>query len=203
MDARTLAADERRDLLAFCRTLSDDDWNAPSLCDGWRVRDVVAHVVDIYELGILRVAGRFIRTGFSVDGFNGVGVRRWSIRPTSDICDALERHIELNRLTAIGGGTLALADALVHHQDIRRPLLRPRTIPAERLRCVLDSPDPFTGVAKRVDDLRLEASDVDWSKGDGPLVRGPGEALALAMAGRTIVLDELEGDGVDILRARF
>jgi uncharacterized protein (TIGR03083 family) len=203
MDAKALAAAERADLLAFCRTLSDEDWLAPSLCEGWRVRDVAAHTYLIDSLGPLGTVTRFVQARFSVDRFNALGVKRWAQRPTADILAALERHTELTRLSSIGGGALALADVLVHHQDIRRPLHRPRAIPSDRLVCVLDNPDPFTGVAKRATDLRLEAADIGWTRGDGPLVRGPGEALVMAMAGRQVALDELEGDGVPILRERY
>ncbi|MBO0855301.1 MAG: hypothetical protein J2P18_16240, partial [Nocardia sp.] len=91
---------------------------------------------------------------------------------------------------------------LVHHQDIRRPLGRPRQIPAERLIAVLGRPDPFARPGRFTRGLRMVATDVAWSSGSGPEVRGTGEALALAMVGRPIVLDELTGDGVRTLRER-
>jgi len=56
---------------------------------------------------------------------------------------------------------------------------------------------------KTVDGLRWVATDVDWSYGGGAEVQGPGEALVLAAAGRTVVLDELSRDGVDPLRTRL
>ena len=99
--------------------------------------------------------------------------------------------------------SIALADVLVHHQDIRRPLGRPRTIPPDRLLRVLDHPDPFAVPRRRTKGLRFVATDVPWSSGDGPEVRGTGEAIAMAVAGRPSVVAELSGDGVPVLSDRL
>lgn len=196
-----MVADERRDLVAFLRTLSDDEWETPSLCDGWRVRDVVAHLCyDAMSLpAYLLVA---VRSAFGADRMNARLVDAERRTPTSALTDKLE--------TTIGGGNfvtlvpkLALADVVVHHQDIRRPLGRRREVPQERILSVLDHPDQFTSPRRRTRGLRFVATDVAWSKGDGLEVRGTGEALALAIAGRSVVLDELEGEGVDLLRRSF
>lgn len=60
-----------------------------------------------------------------------------------------------------------------------------------------------TSSRKRADGLRLAATDVEWSHGEGPEVHGTGEAILLALTGRPVVLDELTGDGVATLRARI
>ena len=98
-----------------------------------------------------------------------------------------------------------LADKMIHHQDIRRPLGYPRAVPAERvevsLRRVIASRWVFGGY-RRVEGLRVEASDMDFTHGDGPLVFGSGEALLLVLAGRPAAIDDLEGDGLPLLRFR-
>jgi uncharacterized protein (TIGR03083 family) len=201
MTARTLVADERRDLVSLLRTLSDEEWQAPSLCDGWRVRDVVAHV--LYDsIPTRRYLAIMVRGRFSVDRINGRLVDREQETPTPQLVDRLE--------SSIGGGAFArlapaaaLADVLVHHQDIRRPLGRQRSIPEERLVSVLNHPDPFALPWRHTRGMRFVATDVDWSKGRGPEVRGTGEAIALATVGRPVVLDELAGDGVPELRRRL
>jgi hypothetical protein len=60
----------------------------------------------------------------------------------------------------------------------------------------------FVGAKKRVAGLRLVATDVGWSHGDGPQVTGPGEAILLAASGRPAGLEDLSGDGVATLRSR-
>jgi uncharacterized protein (TIGR03083 family) len=98
-----------------------------------------------------------------------------------------------------------LVDHVVHQQDIRRPLGMPRQVPEDRLVAVFDAAPGiggFFGAKKRGADLKLVATDVDWTHGDGPEVRGAGEAILLGLSGRPIVLDELEGDGVETLRGR-
>jgi uncharacterized protein (TIGR03083 family) len=98
-----------------------------------------------------------------------------------------------------------LVDQMVHHQDVRRPLGLAREIPGDRLRAALEAAPAVAGpvrAKKRAAGLRLEATDVDWSTGTGPVVRGTGEALLLALTGRQVALAELEGDGVAVLRQR-
>ncbi|WP_028926237.1 maleylpyruvate isomerase family mycothiol-dependent enzyme [Pseudonocardia acaciae] len=199
MAVRRLVADERTDLVAFLRTLSDDDWEAPSLCAGWRVRDVVAHL--LYDAvpvsSYLLVAARCR----AADRINEHWVDRARSLPPSTLVDRLESSVGKGLFAAVAP-SIALADALVHHQDIRRPLGRERTIPPERMLAVLDRPDPFARPGPRARGLRFVATDVPWTRGDGPEVRGTGEAIALAVAGREAVLDELAGDGVAVLRGR-
>jgi uncharacterized protein (TIGR03083 family) len=199
--ARRLVADERRDLVTLLRTLSDEEWQAPSLCDGWRVRDVAAHVlydvIPTWQYLAILVKGRF-----SVDRINNRLVDREQETPTSQLVDRLESSIGRGALARLAPAT-ALADVVVHHQDIRRPLGRPRCIPEERLVSVLNHPDPFALPWRHTRGLRFVATDVDWSNGRGPEVRGTGEAIVLATVGRPVVLDELTGDGVPELRRRL
>lgn len=102
------------------------------------------------------------------------------------------------------GGAIALTDGLIHQQDIRRPLGLPRTIPAERLvpalRTALFGPT-LLGVI-RVRDVRLVAADIDWTFGRGPEVRGTGEAILMAVAGRPDAVADLAGPGQARLIAR-
>lgn len=99
-----------------------------------------------------------------------------------------------------------LGDVVMHQRDIRRPLGRPREIPVERLTFVADhlKKRGFPLPAKqRIKGVRLEATDADWSHGDGPVARGPLEAFVMTIGGRAVALNELEGNGVEILRARL
>jgi hypothetical protein len=102
------------------------------------------------------------------------------------------------------GGAIGLTDGMIHQQDIRRPLGLPRTIPAERLvpalRTALFAPT-LLGVV-RVRGVRLVASDLDWSFGRGPEVRGPAEAILMTVAGRQAAVGELSGPGQPQLARR-
>ena len=142
------------------------------------------------------------RAGFSVDRMNARAVERLKDTDCAQLVDALERSVR-GGVVATLVPSLALADVLVHHQDIRRPLNRPRAIPPARVVSVLDHPDPFASPRRRTHGLRFAATDVSWSRGDGPEVRGTGEAIVMAIAGRTAALDDLSGDGVRVLRTRF
>jgi uncharacterized protein (TIGR03083 family) len=104
-------------------------------------------------------------------------------------------------------GRDVLADHVIHHQDIRRPLAQQRRVPADRLRIALDSlprnKTSFFNTKKVAEGLRLVATDMEWSFGDGPEVSGPGEALVMALGRRPVALDELAGDGLPTMSARI
>lgn len=200
-----LVADERRDWALFLRTLSEPQWDAPSLCEGWTVRDVVSHAVGYEEASRVTVVGRFVRGGFRLSGANAVSLRDREPVSSTDLVDELERNLVPRGPTSRFGGRVGLLDAVVHHQDIRRPLGLPRSIPDERLVACLDfAPMALPlGAYPRIRGLRLSATDVDWSVGRGPSVSGPGESLLMAMAGRKVEYDNLDGPGVATLLARI
>ncbi|WP_194820441.1 maleylpyruvate isomerase family mycothiol-dependent enzyme [Nocardia sp. XZ_19_385] len=198
MGIRELLASERLELVTLLRTLTDEEWETPSLCAGWKVRDVIGHLL-YDDVGALAYGAVIARNGFSIDKANAYLVRKARALSTTQLVDKFEAA---DGTLSKYSPTLALADTLVHQQDIRRPLGRPRTISADRLKLVLDHPDPFAFPWKRTKGLRFVATDLDWAKGRGPEVRGPGEALVLAVGGRPVVLDELAGDGVAELRRR-
>jgi uncharacterized protein (TIGR03083 family) len=200
-EVRQMLADERRDIVTMLRTLSDTEWTAPSLCAGWQVRDVVAHL-GLDAVRPLSIAIGIMRYRFSMVRFNDEVVGQAQNLASSELVDRLESTIGCG----IGAALLprvVLTDAVVHHQDILRPLGRHRRIPTDRLLSTLIYPDPSTFPSRLVRGLHFVATDVDWSSGEGPEVYGAGEALALAIAGRSTVLDELDGPGVTILRQRI
>ncbi len=198
-----MAYEERSDLASFLQTLTPEEWNAASLCDRWTVKDVVAHVVSYEELSILGLLKRFAQG--RVIRANEVGVKEFAPLSTDDLVDFLRRHLRPQGLTAGFRGMIALVDGTVHHQDIRRALSRPRTVPVDRLQRILPlvPSNPRLGAGKRIRGLRLQATDVDWTHGSGPDVVGSGEALLMAMTGRRAALDELTGGGQATLAERL
>ncbi|MGH3980445.1 MAG: maleylpyruvate isomerase family mycothiol-dependent enzyme [Pseudonocardiaceae bacterium] len=174
MDLRRLAREERADFAAFLATLSPQQWEAPSLCAGWRVRDVVAHVISYDELDGRGLVGRLVQGRFLPQRANAVGLAQYQTHSPDQLLAVLRDHLEPRGLTAAFGGALALVDGLIHQQDIRRPLGMPRDIPAERLLPALRGAlaAPVIGGFWRVRGVRLVATDLDWSTGQGPEVRG-------------------------------
>ncbi|KFU82480.1 TIGR03083 family protein [Amycolatopsis lurida] len=199
-----LARDERADFAAFLRTLSPEHWDAPTLCSEWTVRQVVAHVVDYDAQRFLDLAGQAVRGGLRLNRMNALGVARNPGRTPEELIARFEDHLEPRGLTSAFGGRVALLDGILHHQDIRRPLGFPREVPPERLRHALAFARyaPPIKARKRARGLRLVATDVGWSAGSGPEVRGAGEALLLSIAGRAAAFDELSGPGAAVLASR-
>jgi len=203
-DLMALAEEERTDLLTLLEGLTDEQWNAPSLCAKWRVRDVATHIVSYDELSTTTTVGTFIRGGLRINAVNAVALQRYGDLEPSAIIDLLKRNLRPNGLPRGFGGGIALTDGTIHHQDIRRALNLPRTIPEHRLAPVLDFAlgAPTLPAKKNAKDLSLNATDVGWSSGQGQEVTGPGEALLMTVAGRPVALAELSGPGLTTLKQR-
>jgi uncharacterized protein (TIGR03083 family) len=201
-DTKAMAHAERSDLADFLATLTPQEWDAPTLCSEWLVRDVVAHMFSYEDLSALGLVRRLAK---GPGAANAVGVAELRDRSPAELVTLVREHLDPRGLTAAFGGRIALTDGTIHHQDIRRPLGRPRGIPPERLRVVLDfakSAPPLRS-RPRIAGLTLRATDLDWQTGDGPLVEGLGEALLMAIAGRAGITSELSGPGVPALEARI
>ncbi|HEU4947333.1 MAG TPA: maleylpyruvate isomerase family mycothiol-dependent enzyme [Kribbella sp.] len=197
---------ERASLAGLLADLTEDEWRVPSLCPGWSVADVAAHVISSPQARPLALLGAMIRARGDFDRLVfEEGRRRGAARP-ADIVAQYRRFAGSRRHPP--GTTIAdpLLDVLVHGQDIAVPLGRPRAMPAEAARVAADriwtKSFPFKA-RKRLAGLRLTATDIDWSAGQGREVRGPIEALVLLLTGRAISLPRLSGDGVGALRDRL
>ncbi len=199
-----LAAAERRDLADLLGTLTAEQWNAPSLCEGWTVRDVVAHLISYEELGYPGIAGTLVRAGFRPGRMNELRSEAYRDRTATQLVGILQAHERPRGFTAAFGGAIGLTDCVIHHQDIRRPLVLPRAVPEERLVEALGFSlrAPVLPSKKNVAGIRAVATDLDWQHGDGPEVTGPGEALLMALAGRADALSELAGPGLPMLADR-
>ena len=205
MDVRRLARDERADLAAFLSTLTPQQWQAPTLCTQWRVRDVVAHIISYDDLGVRALVAVAARARFRPGRINDAALARYDQYTPEQLVALLAGNLQPRGQPAALGGKAGLVETLIHHQDIRRALAQPRAIPAGRLRPALHTaliaPDiarfwPLRGV-------RLVATDLRFSFGVGPLAAGTGEALLMTIAGRRGVISELSGPGQARLAARI
>jgi uncharacterized protein (TIGR03083 family) len=200
-----MACEERQDFADLLSQLAPAQWDQASLCERWRVRDVVAHVVSYDELKPWAVVRRMARAGFIPSRANDIGAAEYASRTPGQLTDLMRACIPPRGLTAGFGGMIALVDGMIHQQDIRRPLGIPRDIPERRLRAVLDYSLTVPAVrgARRTRQVRLIATDLDWTHGSGPEVTGPAEALLMIMARRPDALNQLHGAGKTILAQRF
>jgi uncharacterized protein (TIGR03083 family) len=205
MKISQLAREERADLADFLDTLTPGQWSEPTLCVGWRVQDVVAHMISYDELSPIGTLHRLARGRLRLDRANEVGIAEYVGRGPDELLSLLRRHLVPSGLPAAFGGRPALLDALLHHQDIRLPLGAPREIPPDRLRAALSFAvfAPPVGGVSRARGLRLVATDLDWSRGRGQLVTGPADALLMAVAGRPGATDRLAGPGRTVLAERI
>ncbi|MDT2009254.1 maleylpyruvate isomerase family mycothiol-dependent enzyme [Rhodococcus opacus] len=205
MNTMTLAREEREEIAELLAGLSPQQWESPSLCERWRVRDVAAHVISYDELDPRDLLLRFGKGWFLQARVNQLGVADLADRTTEELVDLIRIHAEPSGLPAGFGGMIGLVDGMIHQQDIRRPLAIPRTIPPQRLRAALDFARfaPLIRGAWRARGVRLVATDLDWSYGRGPQVRGSGEALLMVMAGRRDALGDVTGPGRSKLAAHI
>jgi uncharacterized protein (TIGR03083 family) len=185
------------DLLA---DLTPDEWEHPSLCTGWRVREVAAHIAMTPQKPPLRAMltaaararGNYNRMidQLTVDYAN---------QPVAELVSEIRAKAAVRTLPALTNYRNILFDTMVHGQDIAIPLGRTLEI------------HPFAAAVgaqraasigwpvfdrHRLDGIRLCATDTNWSYGSGREVRGPSRALLLLAAGRTALLHELTGDGL-------
>jgi uncharacterized protein (TIGR03083 family) len=203
-------AEERADIHDFLASLSPEQWNAPSLCAGWQVRDVAVHLlVDgaVQQLGVPRALVMAARFRFSVHRINSWWMERNRGRPTDSIVADFAGPWRPGKVSDRLGPEVGVRATVIHHQDMRRPLGMPRVIPDERLRTALDvilTPRGSTnlGSFERSQGIALRATDVDWSWGQGPEVSGPAESILMALAGRPSALADLAGEGIPALAGR-
>ena len=199
------ARGERDEFAALLENLTPQQWDSPTLCERWRVRDVVAHVIGYDPMSRGQLARRIAKGLVTRGGANAVVVAEYADKSPEELTALMRRYAVPQGLTAGFGGKIALTDGMIHQQDIRRPLGIPRTIAAESLRIALDFTawSPRLLGAVRARGVRLVATDIDWAYGKGPEVRGSGEAILMAMAGRRVALDDLDGPGRAKLTQRF
>ena len=193
---------ERRALIDDLAKLDDTHWMRPSLCDGWTVHDVVAHIVDSAQTTRLGFVVDMARARFDFDRQNANGVER--ARGTTPR-QTLERLRQVASRTSTPPAPIdtRIVEAVVHGEDIRRAVGLTRSYPQDAvvrsLRQQARTSESFGGAKELVGRIRLTATDLDLSIGEGPEVSGPALALLLVISGRRTALNELHGPGVALL----
>lgn len=184
-------------------SLNPDEWDAPSLCSGWRVRDVAGHLALVPSITTWQMISAAPRAGFNPNRINTLLARRAGSVPPPQIVAKLRDHAD-DRTTARALDTRnSLFDVIVHSQDIAIPLRRDFPIPVECVRAGLERvwamAWPFNA-RRLLAGYTLAATDINWRVGTGPQVEGSAISLLLLLTGRTsAVLGALNGAGVEKL----
>jgi uncharacterized protein (TIGR03083 family) len=191
---------QRTSLTLLLEKLTDDQWRQPSLCTGWTMRDVTAHLA-LQQLGVRDVFAMLAHWRGSTDRTIQHMARRHAAARTNAQLIAEIRGMVGSRRHTLGVTYLeVLSDNLIHAQDIAIPLGLHHDMPPEAAAVSATRllsmrwPPPLPSIP-RLAGFRLVATDVAWSHGTGPEVHGPMSALLLACAGRTAALPGLSGDG--------
>lgn len=203
-DVWSMVHAERAALISDLAELDNGRWDEQSLCAGWTVHDVVAHLVHAAQTTRLGATVGFVLAEFDFHRQNSDGIERHRGYSPKETLERLAR-VASRRSTPPAPLDSRLFEAVVHGEDIRRPLGLPRCYPSEAviraLRLQARIPAAFGGAKDLLARVRLSAVDATVSLGNGPAVSGPALSLLLANSGRRVALADLEGEGLAVLTA--
>ena len=196
----TLALIERAAFGVLLRGLTPEQLAMPSLCKGWSVHDVARHVAATNSQSVGSEIGAVILSGFRRSVATHRLAEEWKRRSDRDLLETVV-SADLRGFQGIFP-VRALAEAFLHQQDIRRPLGIPRPYDSRVLTALLEvTPRQRlgTGAPRRVRGVRLVATDLGITVGDGPELTGTAEALLMAAHGRLSALSDCEGPGRTVI----
>jgi uncharacterized protein (TIGR03083 family) len=199
-------ADERRRLAGLLAGLDAAQLATPSLCAGWDMKTVGAHVVSTVLDGTGAFLWLALRRGSMARAIDEMARRR-AQAPADEVVASLHRCADRRISPPLFGPVDPLADVLVHGGDVRIPLGKPFTPDPYLAALAMDfltGPWPFAFVPfGRRRGIRLRATDIGRAWGTGAEARGPVAALMMAICGRTALLHLLDGPGLALLRERL
>lgn len=176
---------QRAGLADLFDTLSDAQWTSPSLCEGWRVRDVAAHLTHSH-MSPPRMILEAVKSGFRFDPM----IRRLAVsdgRSRSDIAAALRGMVGSRKKVPGTSVVQPLIEVLVHGQDIAVPLGIDWPMPTDGALAAAKQLSAATfpiNAAKKIEGLKLVASDADFTVGEGRTVQAPIGDIVMILAGR-------------------
>jgi uncharacterized protein (TIGR03083 family) len=199
-------AAERRGIADLIDTLDEDALATPSLCAGWTVKTVAAHLVSVFADSFWRFQWAALRHGGLNRAIDDLARRRAG-DSAADIAQTLRQRADHRLNPPVTGPMSGLTDVLVHSGDIRIPLDLTFHPDDERVSSALDfltGPRPLGFVPRgRLRGIALHSTDIGRSWGSGAEIHGPAALLMMAAAGRTDTLALLEGPGIQVLRKRL
>ncbi|MEU0955952.1 maleylpyruvate isomerase family mycothiol-dependent enzyme [Streptomyces niveus] len=203
-DVWPLIHGERAALAADLADLTDEQWATTSLCTELTVREVLAHLTASANLNAVRWLAGVIRCRFDFDKMVAMRLAEHLGSSPAETLERFRRSVPSTTKPPVPAIAL-LGETIVHGEDIRRPLGIRRPYPVSTLTLVAEyyrGTDQVVLAKGRIGGLRLVADDGPFTAGSGQLVSGSTVALIMAMTGRAPYCDDLEGDGVETLRAR-
>jgi uncharacterized protein (TIGR03083 family) len=196
-DLQPLVADEFQALADLLKAATQEEWDTPSLCAGWRVREVIAHLTMAARYSEERFMTELRRCDFDFTRLSNQIAARDAELPTGELVSNLRSDV-MRQWTPPGGGYRgALNHVVIHGLDVTVPLGVRRRSPDQTIRIILGDLTAGGGHAHfgtSIAGRRLTATDLDWSYGSGPVLRGQAGDLALAMCGRTVPAGRLDGE---------
>ncbi|MEV5239525.1 maleylpyruvate isomerase family mycothiol-dependent enzyme [Streptomyces cinnamoneus] len=196
-EVRSLIAAERLELADLLDGLRADQWNEPSLCAGWRVREVAAHMSMGFRLSLPATLGELARARGNLHRMTDRVARRdAAAHAPSELAAFLRHGAHHPWKPPVGGFAAALGHDVVHGLDITVALGVDRRVPEDRLRVLLGGirPSGLRFFGADVDGVRLCADDLDWSYGSGSPVYGVAQDLLLLAFGRRLPRGRLRGE---------
>jgi uncharacterized protein (TIGR03083 family) len=179
---------ELAELADIVEALDPSDWDAPSLCAGWRVREVVAHVTMPTRWSVPAVMLGMVRARFRWNVLSDRAARKDAQLSTTQLVTPRPFEFLSVGPPPGGGAQGALVHAVVHGLDITVARGIDRQLPPQRMRLVLDGlldPKSLRHFGVDLVDTQLRATDLDWSHGSGRLVTKTAHELVLALSGRS------------------
>ncbi len=178
--------EERAAIVATMQSLSPSEFEAaPTLCEGWAPRDILAHV-----MGVDRAVTDYVRAGGWINTANEVIVRKARSRSREELLRDAEAWAVSPAPWVRASAALLLGDNAIHHADVLRPLGRTRAFPDASLAAMMREGALLGG--RRLLQYRIEPTDGRRALGRGQTVRGTREALAMWLAGRDAYRSDLE-----------
>jgi len=187
---------ERTEMSEVLAGLRPEQWDAPTLCEGWRVREVVAHTTLPFRASMWRVMLDLARARGDFNRMADRCARRDAAELSADELLRQLRDNVAHPWTPPGGGAAgALSHEVIHGLDITVALGLGRVVPPERLMLVLGGMRPrnvaFFGAD--LSGVELKATDLDWAYGAGEPVHGRAQDLLMAICGRRLPAGHLDG----------
>lgn len=204
-DAWRAIDDQRRGLVELLEDLSDQEWQKQSLCEGWTVRQVAAHVAlqNTPWLAMPRGVLQMIRHRGMNEAIHAMACEH-ALLPIDQIIGEIRDRIGVWRPLPTLTYRESAIDYLVHPQDIAIPLRR--QVPMPRGAAVVAAERVWSSgrmfhARRTFAGYRFIATDADWSAGHGAEVTGPISGVLLLLTGRSAGLAHLSGPGAEALRA--